>query len=143
MFLERFVFGKRKFYFEKEGLLVFIDFQKSYFSNSYYLNYYFVIKELHETLTSLSYKIADFGSRLGYYTDDNKVTDDFELDIVLEERIVSSIHKEIEDEIMPAFEDGIVKYLNDRPIIKKMSSLATKDYLDRILTNQNECIDEA
>lgn len=125
-----FKFMKRKFCLENDTLLVFIDFQKSNFSNSYYLNYHFVIKELHDSIQKLTVKEKDFGGRMSYSDSCGKSSGDFELDIVQMDNIKDSIQYDIDNHILPAFTKGIIDYLNERPIMKKMSSKATKVYLE-------------
>ncbi|MDQ8775723.1 DUF4304 domain-containing protein [Streptococcus ruminantium] len=126
-----FKYMKRKFCLENEALLVFIDFQKSNFSNSYYLNYCFIVKELHSTIEKLTIKDKDFGGRISYCDSFGKVSGDFELELLQKKNVESSIQNGIESHIIPAFNDGVINYLNARPIMKKMSTVAMKKFLER------------
>ncbi|MBL6439574.1 DUF4304 domain-containing protein [Streptococcus suis] len=125
-----FTIRHRKYCLEDDSLIVFINFQKSNFSNSYYINYYFMIKSLHSKIQKLVIKDKDFGGRIHHYTLSGKTSGDFNLDEVYHEDIKYSIQKGIDKKIKPAFNEGIVNYLNSRPIVKMMSSKATKKYLE-------------
>ncbi|HEM5313814.1 TPA: hypothetical protein U1364_002273, partial [Streptococcus suis] len=69
--------------------------------------------------------------RIHHYTLSGKTSGDFNLDEVYHEDIKYSIQKGIDKKIKPAFNEGIVNYLNSRPIVKMMSSKATKKYLEK------------
>ncbi|HEM3442193.1 TPA: DUF4304 domain-containing protein [Streptococcus suis] len=126
-----FKYIKSKYCFENDELLVFIEFQKSNFSNAYYINYYFVIKDLHKRIEKLTIKIRDFGARFAYYNYEGElVNNEFELEEISNENLTFSIQKELDEEVFPAFNKGIYDYLSSRPIMKKMSSKATKKYLE-------------
>lgn len=124
-----FKYGKKHFYLEDDKLLVYIDFQKSNFSNSYYIEYCFIIKDLHPQIEKFHLKDVDFRARFAYYDENDAIKADFELDLLTLQQVELSIEREINNEIIPAFELGILSYLRERPIMKKMSSIRTKEFL--------------
>lgn len=72
--------------------------------------------------------MSDFILRL-LILEHGDVKGDFELDLLSLPHVELAIQKEINDEIVPAFELGGVAYLKDRPIMKLKSTLATKEFL--------------
>lgn len=126
-----FKYGKKHFYLEDDHLLVYIDFQKSNFSNSYYIEYCFMIKNLHPKIERFQLKDVDFRSRFTYFNEKNEAMGSFELEYLSSAQVELSVQKIIDTEIQQAFEVGIVTYLNARPIMKLKSTRATKDFLSR------------
>lgn len=51
------------YYLEDDQLLVYIDFQKSNVSNSYYIEYCFMIQALHPKIERCHLKAVDFRER--------------------------------------------------------------------------------
>lgn len=88
-----------------------------------------MIQALHPKIERFHLKAVDFRERFAYYNENGDVKGDFELDLLSLPHVELAIQKEINDEIVPAFELGVVAYLNQRPIMKKMSSIRTKEFL--------------
>ena len=122
-----FTYSNKYYQLENNELKVFIDFQKSNFSNSFYINYCFLVKALHEGETKISLKNSDFRSRFAYYTSE-KTLGDFDLENLDDDAARLSIQKGIDEDILPAFKESAIKYLNERPIMKMMTSLEAKKY---------------
>lgn len=103
----------------------FVGFQKSNFENSFYINYGFFIKKLHEKLEKLSHGFGDFGGRF-VYNDNDKMLGDYKLSDLTKE----SLSENTEKFIKPAFEKGIDDYLEMYPHLKRRLPLTVKEYLD-------------
>ena len=126
---EGFLYKNKQYYFENEDLIVFVAFQKSNFENSFYINYGFFIKKLHEKLESLSHGFGDFGGRF-VYNDNDKMIGDYKLSDLTKESLSESILENTEKFIKPAFEKGIDDYLEMYPHLKRRLPLTVKEYLD-------------
>ncbi|WP_454386981.1 DUF4304 domain-containing protein [Streptococcus sp. Marseille-Q8145] len=126
---EGFIYKNKQYYFENEDLIVFVAFQKSNFENSFYINYGFFIKKLHEKLEKLSHGFGDFGGRF-VYNDNDKMIGDYKLSGLTKESLSESILENTEKFIKPAFEKGIDDYLEMYPHLKRRLPLKVKEYLD-------------
>ena len=110
-------------------MIVFVAFQKSNFENSFYINYGFFIKKLHEKLEKLSHGFGNFGGRF-VYNDNDKMIGDYKLSDLTKESLSESILENTEKFIKPAFEKGIDDYLEMYPHLKRRLPLTVKEYLD-------------
>ena len=126
---EGFIYKNKQYYFENEDLIVFVAFQKSNFENSFYINYGFFIKKLHEKLEKLSHGFGNFGGRF-VYNDNGKMLGDYKLPDLKKESLSESILENTEKFIKPAFEKGIDDYLEMYPHLKRRLPLTVKEYLD-------------
>ena len=126
---QNFAYENKYYTFENTDLKVFIGFQKSNFENSFYINYGFFIKKLHEKLERLSHGFGDFGGRF-VYNDNDKMLGDYKLSDLTKESLSESILENTEKFIKPAFEKGIDDYLEMYPHLKRRLPLTVKEYLD-------------
>ena len=126
---QNFTYENKYYTFENTDLKVFVGFQKSNFENSFYINYGFFIKKLHEKLEKLSYGFGDFGGRF-VYNDNDKMLGDYKLSDLTKESLSESILENTEKFIKPAFEKGIDDYLEMYPHLKRRLPLTVKEYLD-------------
>ncbi|GLY09665.1 DUF4304 domain-containing protein [Pseudobacillus badius] len=111
-------FKKQRKFFIKEGVdaLVVIDLQKSNFSNSYYINYGFIITQLHDNNKNVKLGNTDINLRMNVFID-GKLVPEFDLDggKLTEEILKSSLEKEYKENIEPSLDikglrNLIIKY---------------------------------
>lgn len=123
-----FSYEKKVYYRKSDELIVCIDFQKSNFSNSYFINYGFSLISLNPTESYPKPITSDVSGRFNYY-DMDKVKPEFDLDNLNTEHLIQSIQENLEKIIDPVFENGLEKYFELNPQAKFVAKLNLKQYL--------------
>lgn len=123
-----FKYVKKGYYYMNEDLIIVIDLQKSDFEDGYYLNYGFLIKELHpDELYPKSYR-SDMLDRLVIeYKGESYACvhyNDMEKSIFKE-----GLKKSINMKLIPMMQDGIEKYLELFPDKANRIYVPAKDFL--------------
>lgn len=106
-----FKYVKKGYYYTNEELIIVIDLQKSDFEDGYYLNYGFLIKELHpDILYPKSYRSDTLVNRLVIDYEGESYACIHYGD--MEESVFKkSLKSAINTELTPMIQDGIKKYL--------------------------------
>ncbi|MBU5363430.1 DUF4304 domain-containing protein [Enterococcus raffinosus] len=120
-----FSFRRNTYYQDSKELIVCIDLQKSNFSKNYYINYGFLIKELHPDVKYPKTHTSDITGR--FFIEDGR--DEFEIDSLTAEEIQRSIQKELDKNILPTLKEGISYYFKKNPEAKAAATLRLKKYL--------------
>lgn len=123
-----FSYEKKVYYLRSDELIVCIDFQKSNFDNSYFINYGFLLTKLNPTMEYPKPNVSDVSGRFSYY-EKEVVKPEFTLDFLNEEDLAQSIQMNLEKNIQPVIEDGLVKYFEINPQAKFVAKLNVKQYL--------------
>ncbi|MED4718517.1 DUF4304 domain-containing protein [Bacillus badius] len=100
-------FKKQRKFFIKEGVdtLVVIDLQKSNFSNSYYINYGFIIMQLHDNNKNVNLGNTDIKLRMRAFIEDKSMPEfDLDNDKLTEEILKFSLEKEYKENIEPSLD---------------------------------------
>ena len=117
------------YYLEKDNLLAMVAVQKSYYSDSYYINYGFRVKDIHEdeAVYALN-KDSDVSGRFSYYGPSGEKYD-FELAQINDTELKASIDRGIEEIILPVINNGIATFFSLFPKAKCAAKIKLKDYL--------------
>lgn len=120
-----FVYKRGTYYQESEELIACIDLQKSYYSKNYYINYGFLVKELHPEIKYPKTHTSDITGRFFI----EGASDEFELDSLDAKEIQGSIQMELEKNILPTLKNGIEYYFKTNPEAKVVATLKLKKFL--------------
>lgn len=120
-----FKYCKKNYYYEADNLIVVIGLQKSNFDNSFYINYGFCVKDIHDDLQYPKSNECDITGR--FINETNK--DIYQLDTMNVEKLVMSLEKNIVNFIVPVMNEGIGKYFELFPNALCRATLKLKKYL--------------
>ena len=125
-------FSKKRGGFLKEGaeIICSVGLQKSGFSNSYYINVGFIIKDLHPDLTEPKYTDGDIRCRFSFNINGSE-TDVLDLDEIPEidpDSINNSLKLNIKKYINVAFESNLRELLIRYPVLLYQTTLKAKEY---------------
>ena len=123
-----FAFRNNKCYLLSEKLITIIQTQKSNFSNGFYINYGFLVKEIHKNMDCSNISLCDVEGR--FKINDK---DEYELSSLTSERLIESLKANVNDIIFPVTNGGIMKYFELYP---KAICAAKKD-LREFLNNKD------
>jgi len=122
---------KNKNYYYDDKLVIVINCQKSNYENTYYINYGFWVKEIHEETKYPLVEMCDVMGRFNNIIGD-KIEYNFRLDIIDEECLEENIKRNITHLIVPVLENGIEKYFEIYPQAMHVAKTILKDYLRRV-----------
>ena len=105
-----FAFRNNKCYLLSEKLIAIIQTQKSNFSNGFYINYGFLVKEIHKNMDCSNICLCDV---VGRFTINDK--DEYELSSLTSEMLIESLKTNVNDIIFPVANGGIMKYFELYP----------------------------
>lgn len=108
-----------------DKIIVVINLQKSNFDNSYYINYGFCVKDIHNDLQYPKSNGCDITGR--FLNETNK--DIYQLDTMNAEELVMSLEKNIINIIVPVINGGISTYFELFPNAICRATLNLKKYL--------------
>lgn len=120
-----FKYCNKNYYYELSDLIVVIGLQKSNYENSFYINFGFCIKEIHNEIQYPKSNECDITCR--FLNETGKGI--YQLDIQNREELVNSIEKNINDFIVPVINAGIKQFLILYPQYSCLASLNLKKYL--------------
>lgn len=123
-----FTFRNNKCYLQSEKLIAIVQTQKSNFSNGFYINYGFFVKEIHKNMDCSDICLCDV---VGRFKINDK--DEYELSSLTSERLIESLKANVNDIIFPVANGGIMKYFELYP---KAICAAKKD-LREFLNNKD------
>ena len=120
-----FMYCKKNYYCETDDMIVVVNLQKSNYNNSYYINYGFFVKEIHNELQYPRLNECDVTGRFI-----NKTSKDtYQLDIINADELVADLEKNINNYIVPVIYDGINKYFVLFPNAICRATLNLKEFL--------------
>ncbi|WP_158588939.1 DUF4304 domain-containing protein [Butyrivibrio sp. XB500-5] len=123
-----FIYCKKKYYYDLEKMTVLINLQKSNYENSYYVNYGFCIKDLHDGVEYPKINECDLTGRFFYEVNGEK---DFKypLDIISNDELKTNLEYNINSIIIPVINEGVNKYFELFPEAIYVATLKLKKYL--------------
>lgn len=110
-----------KCYLQSEQLIAIIQTQKSNFSNGFYVNYGFLVKEIHVNMDCFNIHLCDV---VGRFKINGK--DEYELSSLTSEMLIESLNTNVNNIIFPVVNSGIIKYFELYP---KAICAAKKDLI--------------
>ena len=120
-----FKYSKRNYYYENDEIIIVIDTQKSNYDNSYYINYGFWVKAIHNNTDYPKITDCDI---MGRFRDNT--TDNFQLQNLDSNKLMECINSNLSDIIIPVINEGIPKYFDLFPRAICMAKLKLKTYLE-------------
>lgn len=120
-----FMYCKKNYYFETPELIIVIGLQKSNYENSYYINFGFCVKEMHNDMKYPKSNECDITCR--FLNETGKGI--YQLDIQNYEELVISLEKNITDFIVPVINAGIRQFFILFPQYSCLASYNLKKYL--------------
>lgn len=130
-----FLYVNKAHYCRNDELIVVVATQKSNYSNAYYINYGFLIRELNPDVEFPKDYDCDVRGRFTFQKSEDQGTFHMEEDDI--KILRESLKSEIENKILPALSDGVEKYYELYPDVLMAASLKTKEYLKNKLKQQN------
>ena len=123
-----FTYKNKNYYYDDNKLIVVINCHKSNYDNTYYINYGFWVKEIHDMTKYPSIEICDVMGRFDNNIN-NKIETVFCLDELDDNCLSNNIKRNIEKFIVPVIENGIEKYFDIYPQAMYTAKLLLKEYL--------------
>jgi len=120
-----FKYCKKNYYYEMADLIVVIGLQKSNYENSFYINFGFYVKGIHNEIQYPKSNECDITCR--FLNETGK--DIYQLDIQNYEELVISLEKNMNDYIVPVINSGINQFFILYPKYSCLASLKLKKYL--------------
>ncbi|MBP5494327.1 MAG: DUF4304 domain-containing protein [Lachnospiraceae bacterium] len=120
-----FKYFKKNYYYELDNVIIVINLQKSNYDNSYYINYGFCVKDIHDNLQYPKCYECDITSR--FVDTENK--GEYQLDTLNPVELVMNLEKNINSFIVPVINEGIKKFFELFPQYSCMATLSLKKYL--------------
>lgn len=105
-----FICENNKYYLQSEKLVATIQIQRSNFSNVFYINYGFFVKEIHINTNCSNICSCDV---VGRFNINDK--DEYELSSLTSEMLIESLKANINGIIFPVANGGIIKYFELYP----------------------------
>ena len=125
-----FRYCKKNYYYQDETLVIVINVQKSNFDDSYYVNYGFLIKDIHDNIENPKINDCDIVGRFINYVDD-RIEYDFQLYTLSEDKLIESLDYNLNNIIAPVVNEGIKKYFELYPNAILSARRNLKEYLER------------
>lgn len=122
-----FKYYRENFYYELDNVIIVINLQKSNFDNSYYINYGFCMKDIHDGLQYPKCNAKECDITCRFVDTTNK--GNYQLDTLDSEKLIMSVEKNIDDFIMPVINEGIYKFFELYPNYICLITLRLKEYL--------------
>lgn len=119
---------KNYFYYSDEELIIVINKQKSYYDNSYYINFGFLVKNIHDDLNNPKIQECDIINRFICKCQGTE-REDFPLEMIEETELKECFEDNITRRIIPVINEGIKKYFELYPKAICTASTILKDYL--------------
>lgn len=120
-----FKYLKKNYYLELADLIIVIGIQKSNYENSFYINFGFCVKEIHNDIQYPKNNECDITCR--FLNGPSKGI--YQLDIQNREELVNSLEKNINDFIVPVINAGLKQFFILYPQYSCLASLNLKKYL--------------
>ena len=121
-----FEFHNRAYYYDVENLIIVIDCQKSNYSDSYYVNYGFYVKNLHDCFSYPQICDCDVMGRF----ENSLKSGLFELAMINADELKRCINANFKKIILPVMNEGIMKYFELFPQAINAAKLSLKCYLE-------------
>lgn len=120
-----YIYKEKNLYKETDTLIIIIDFQKSNYSNGYYINYGILIKEINKNLVNFRNIQYDFSGRM---IDNKKIEnkDLFELDVLEKNSYLESINSFFKNIIKEIETNGIQRMFEIYPGSQNVLTLKAK-----------------
>lgn len=120
---------ERKIYYARsKELIACIDFQKSNFDNSFFINFGFTLVSLNPNLKYPRSNTSDVMGRFICY-DKGEKKPSFNLECLCQEELVKSVLMNLESNVLPVVESGLERYFKINPAAKSVAKLSVKQYL--------------
>lgn len=123
-----FEFHNRDYYYNLENLIIVINCQKSNYSDSYYINYGFFVKSLHNCFSYPKISECDVMGRF----ENSMKSDLFELATIDVDELKRCIDANLAKVILPVMNEGIMKYFELFPQTINAAKLNLKCYLENV-----------
>lgn len=107
------MYCKKNYYCNSDKIIVVINLQKSIFDNSYYINYGFCVKDIHNDLRYPKNNECDITGR--FLNETNKGI--YQLDTMNAEELGMRLEKNILNIIVPVINEGISTYFDYFPML--------------------------
>lgn len=125
-----FVYCNKNYYYKTESLVAVINLQKSNYDNSYYINYGFCVRDIHDDLEYPKIYECDIRGRFIDETNTEK-NDNFQLYINDSDELKSIIKNNLRKTIIPVINEGIQKYFELFPKAIFSATRSLKEYLEK------------
>lgn len=124
-----FKYVNKAYYNSNEEIIIVIATQKSNFTDTYYINFGFLIKEETSIIEYPKDNLCDISGRFVYTSHDDKITDSINIGMLDNDSLEKIISKNIETKILPTFNYGLLKYFENYPEAIYTANLKVKKYL--------------
>ncbi len=126
-----FEYYKKNYYYQSEKLIVVINTQKSNYDDSYYVNYGFCVRDIHDNLKYPKINECDIIGRFINNTNDKKEYE-FKLYTISSDELIKCFDYNIRYIIIPVVNEDINKYFELFPKAIYTAKRNLKEYLEKI-----------
>lgn len=121
---------KKDFIYDSEKIVIIVNIQKSNFDESYYINYGFLLKEIHDLVEYPKIYECDYIGRFINYLGE-KEEYDFNPNSLEKEYVKNGLNRNISKFLCPLMEEGIWKYYDLFPEALAATKRVLKEYLKK------------
>lgn len=111
-----------------DTIIICVEFQKSNYSNTYFINYGFLLVKLNPTIKYPKANTSDVFGRFTFY-DKGLLKKEYEIDFIEKKEVIDSIQINIDNNIKPVVEKGLATYLETTKPTNLFIKLEAKQYL--------------
>lgn len=121
---------KKNYYYKSEKIIIVINIQKSNFDNSYYINYGFWVRAIHDNLDYPKITDCDIVGRFINNTTDTTEFD-FPLSRLVSDKLMGCVNSNLSNTIVPIINEGVQKYFDLFPEAIFAAKPTLKIYLEK------------
>lgn len=125
-----FEYCRKNYYYKSEKLIIVINTQKSNYGDSYYVNYGFCARDIHDNFDYPKINECDIIGRFVNETNDEKKYE-FELSTINSDKLIKCFDYNIRNIIEPVVNEGIKKYFKLFPQAIFTAKRELKEYLEK------------
>ncbi|EAC3453698.1 DUF4304 domain-containing protein [Listeria monocytogenes] len=123
-----FSFEQKAYYLRTDIMIICVEFQKSNYSNTYFINYGFLLVKRSPTIEYPKANTSDVFGRFTFY-DKGLLKKEYEIDFIEKKEVIDSIQINIDNNIKPVVEKGLATYLETTKLTNLFIKLEAKQYL--------------
>lgn len=125
-----FKYCKKNYYYQNEEIIIVVNTQKSNYDDSFYINYGFLLRTIHDNLDYPNISDCDIIGRFVNNTNDTTEFD-FQLPMLVSDKLMECLNSNINNIIIPVINEGIKKYFKLFPKALFTAKRDLKEYLEK------------
>ncbi|MDT0018193.1 DUF4304 domain-containing protein [Listeria swaminathanii] len=123
-----FSFEQKAYYLRTDTIIICVEFQKSNYGNTYFINYGFLLVKLNPTIKHPKTNTSDVFGRFTFY-DKGVLNKEYQIDFLEKKEVIECIQINIGNNIKPVLEKGLATYLETTKPSNLFVKLVARQYL--------------